>query len=385
MRYDPASVDDRTFAVPAFNFEQATLERILDFLAARRSVAAAHDAVLGVGRAPSIGKDDRIEPFQLQLICQRAEEIVQIAKNGAGATGPRQITMEDLGGDRGLQRIIRNFFVRQIDKLPGWDVRHRARRLCGDILISPTGRRLSIEQGEIERKTKLTRDQLDVLVNARLLRVDQRADSAYFELSHDTLVPAIRASRVVRRSASAAGHLTKGLVSVVAGLALLLWGFALGLVFSAFFSLVGALGAIAWMAATAFCFRVAWKSLWRACSLPLIDSLFAENVSIATISVVLLTVEMTGARRRLRECLTCHDAKSAEPSASIEVSTRQFTRRADRSTYASPNAAGPPGGGVAAAIHTHAALSWCGRNTLPFTTTGGMNFVRLPRRSCDAT
>jgi hypothetical protein len=72
---------------------------------------------------------------------------------------------------------------------------------------------------EIERMTKLRREQLDVLVNARLLRADQRADSAYFELSHDSLVHPIRASRLVWRSASARSCSMRGL-SVGTGMGL---------------------------------------------------------------------------------------------------------------------------------------------------------------------
>ena len=61
-------------------------------------------------------------------------------------------------------------------------------------MISVEGRRLSLEEHEIHRQLNLPRETLDRLVAARLLRSESRADSPYYELSHDALVEPVLAS-----------------------------------------------------------------------------------------------------------------------------------------------------------------------------------------------
>jgi photosystem II stability/assembly factor-like uncharacterized protein len=70
--------------------------------------------------------------------------------------------------------------------------------LCEQYLISPEGRRLSVEERELLRQLKLPRETLSHLVDRRLLRTDRRSDSTYYELSHDALVQPVLASRRVR-------------------------------------------------------------------------------------------------------------------------------------------------------------------------------------------
>ena len=100
-----------------------------------------------------------------------------------------EISLEDLGGDRGLLAILRDFYKNVISSIESPRTRRKVRRLCEQYLISPEGRRLSLERGEIKRILKLTAADLGNLVDRRLLRSDQRADSWYYELSHDSLVP----------------------------------------------------------------------------------------------------------------------------------------------------------------------------------------------------
>jgi hypothetical protein len=101
--------------------------------------------------------------------------------------------------------------------------------LCEQYLISPEGRRLSVEERELLRQLKLPRETLNQLVERRLLRTDRRSDSTYYELSHDALVQPVLASRrvqalVVSWAAVLAGSIV--CVTAVAFILLIIFGAA---------------------------------------------------------------------------------------------------------------------------------------------------------------
>jgi hypothetical protein len=153
-------------------------------------------AILGYlshARTPVAGQNRRyVEPFQLQLICRRMEQIAGIWQKASG--GYPTITMADLGGERGLDKTLRDFYTGAIRSLPGRRRRRASRRLCEKHLISTEGRRLSLEEHQIHRELHLPRETLGRLVGARLLRSESRSDNTYYELSHDALVEPILAS-----------------------------------------------------------------------------------------------------------------------------------------------------------------------------------------------
>src|SRR4029453_8943219 len=107
------------------------------------------------------GESRIIEPFQLQLLCSRAEEIVAARAAEAAARSseaeseggppplppdaPREtpgirITSGDLGGPAGMKGVLRQFYRHVIGML-SWRERVRARRLCEEGLLNPTGAR----------------------------------------------------------------------------------------------------------------------------------------------------------------------------------------------------------------------------------------------------
>lgn len=177
----PAAVKDQILSTKRFSYDIETVNLILDFLA-RRSAG-------GVTKQVS-----QIEPFQLQLVCQRVEEKVAEKQNQIAENLNEEdlkVTMEDLGGEEGLKAILRDFYRRQLYALPTWRIRRSVRRLCQEYLISPEGRRLSMDEKEITRLFKLDSKILESLVDNRLLRSDQRVDTTYYELSHDTLIAPI--------------------------------------------------------------------------------------------------------------------------------------------------------------------------------------------------
>jgi hypothetical protein len=205
----PASVVDARLSTSCFSFAPGTPESIISFLARVR-------------RGGSAGTE--IEPFQLQLICQHVESTVRRSQ-AAGTI----ISFKDLGGESGLKRILGSFYDDQISSTSRRLQRRRLRRLCERGLISPTRRRLSLEEGEIARRFRVDQQGLRELVQSRLLRTEPRVGSNYYELTHDSLVEPIldsrkqhRRRRRVKRAVAAVFVGAVIAVGVVVGL--LSWG-----------------------------------------------------------------------------------------------------------------------------------------------------------------
>jgi hypothetical protein len=73
-------------------------------------------------------------------------------------------------------------------------------RLIEESLVTPNDRRCSmVDDYLIASYPGVTQDFLDVLVDSRLLRKENRLNDFYYEISHDTLLPAIVESRDNRR------------------------------------------------------------------------------------------------------------------------------------------------------------------------------------------
>lgn len=176
----PAAVTDPGLETRPFELDSTAVDAILDHLSQART--------------RTVGEPRRyVEPFQLQLICRRMEQFAdaRLKESHADLT----ITMADLGGEAGLNRTLRDFYHEAIESLPDRRSRRAARRLCEEYLISPEGRRLSLEENELYRQLGLTKETLGCLVANRLLRSETRSESTYYELSHDSLVEPILESR----------------------------------------------------------------------------------------------------------------------------------------------------------------------------------------------
>jgi conflict system STAND superfamily ATPase len=178
---EPATVKHRDLATPPFDIDPWVQNMVLDFLAPRGSQLAVASA-------------SHVEPFQLQLICQHVEESAKRKRRGRESESV-QVTPEDIGGTSKLHRILKSFYATQVGAIPSIFQRFKARRLCSQFLINPMGRRLRLEESEIRRLTGVKPQTLRILVDRRLLRVDQSADGNYYELSHDSLVVPVMESR----------------------------------------------------------------------------------------------------------------------------------------------------------------------------------------------
>ena len=67
---------------------------------------------LSHARTPVVGETRRyVEPFQLQLICRRMEQIADARQKASGAD--LTITMADLGGEAGLTQTLRDFYEKR--------------------------------------------------------------------------------------------------------------------------------------------------------------------------------------------------------------------------------------------------------------------------------
>jgi hypothetical protein len=206
---------------PPFEFNEPALSEMVEFLAGEdMSDKAAKEA--DDFQAPK--KKDEIESVNLQIICQDIEEKVIDWQKPAGYV----VEPEFYGNLDGLRASIRNFYINQLQSFPkayverilqktangiqisdadkqlsaaGADtLQDIAQRLIEENLVTSGNRRNSVVDDTLLDEYKVTPDFLDTLVDkSRLLRKEPRLDDFYYEISHDTLLPAIIESRDSRR------------------------------------------------------------------------------------------------------------------------------------------------------------------------------------------
>lgn len=175
---EPARLPGDSWLSPAFEFEPTCLETLIGFIG---------------------GVSDRfkvIEPLTLQLVCQQAETIA-IARKRSDDRRP-VLGIGDFGGLAGLGRLVQNHFNEELNKLYGSATQRHAREMFEQGLLDPAGKRLMLEQGEIERNYGLSETTLNALVESRLLRREPRNESLFYEISHDRLTETIAKNRRLR-------------------------------------------------------------------------------------------------------------------------------------------------------------------------------------------
>jgi hypothetical protein len=178
---EPAKVEHPSLTTRPFELESPGKNEILNFLA--------HRAPSEIKKLPT-----DIEPFQLQLICQHIEEIAEI-KQRRGGQNCATVTVDEIGDWSSLQKILEKFYVTQVQTISSFRQRRAVRRLCTEFLVSTEGRRLKMEASKIKRRVGVHAATLRALVDHRLLRADQTPEGTYYELSHDSLIKPILASK----------------------------------------------------------------------------------------------------------------------------------------------------------------------------------------------
>jgi tetratricopeptide (TPR) repeat protein len=165
------------FSTPPFRYDPSALRMMVDFLK---------------------GRFERIEPFQLQLLCQDVEQRTVKVKNQRQeptvAQTPIVIMPEDLGGEQTMAAVLRRFYQTSLDALP-LHQRFRARELCDTGLLSPAGHRLMLQADQVWREFRVTVTTLEYLVKKRILREVPRLESIFYEISHDRLAQSILKAR----------------------------------------------------------------------------------------------------------------------------------------------------------------------------------------------
>jgi tetratricopeptide (TPR) repeat protein len=157
-------------------------------------------------------QSEDIEPVQLQILCRSLFERVR-------KQGRNEISVHDLGGQRGMARILRRYYYEVVRQFPilrfGWNSRkyrpsisnlwlfnlprYAIRQLCENGLILRTGFRNSLEGGYIASAYGVPEDDLGQLVRQRLLRSESRLRGRFYELAHDSLTGILVRSRMRRR------------------------------------------------------------------------------------------------------------------------------------------------------------------------------------------
>jgi len=168
---EPAALKEEGFDTPPFTYDPVALETILDYLK---------------------NKNDEIESFQLQLLCQNIERKVLNKK-----ANDLVVQEADFGGAFGIKSILNNYYEQEINELEEAE-RPLARTFIEEGLIVG-GRRVGISEGVEEKTYGIDKDLLSKLLASRLIRAENTHLGRSFELSHDTLVDPILQSYKVRQ------------------------------------------------------------------------------------------------------------------------------------------------------------------------------------------
>ncbi len=192
------------YASQPFGYRPDAIHGIIDFLAGRTSANIGQE----VNGLSLLKKQDEIESFNLQILCQSVEGRIIEERQPAGF----EVVPDFYGGHEGLEAEIRDFYQKQLHQLPdiysrktgllvadAVDFVGKAQCLIEEDLVTPIGRRCSMVDDFLTNKWQVSHDFLDTLVDSRLLRKELRLDDFYYEISHDTLLPAIIESRDARR------------------------------------------------------------------------------------------------------------------------------------------------------------------------------------------
>ena len=182
---EPAKMKNEELQGPVFGYTDEAIEELLSFLARRRE-------------RDGYRQGSEVEPFQLQIICYHIEStVVKRASKGFADVGV-VINVGDLGGTEGMDQILEQFYNCQIDQFPE-ELRERIHDLFENGFISATGKRISLEEDNIGERFDIDHNTLVRLVNLRLLRAEPRVGSTYYELTHDSLVSAVKRTGTVRK------------------------------------------------------------------------------------------------------------------------------------------------------------------------------------------
>jgi WD40 repeat protein len=161
--------------------DEPLARRIVGFVAAAQTAAS---AAQGDGTAQEISGGGEIEPALLSLFCRGLNE----QRKRQGKDRFDEQLLED-----SRQSIIADYYRSSVEGLPD-----SVSRFIESDLITEKGFRNSYAKDDAVPDL-LTQEQLDRLINRRLLRIEERYGTARIELTHDLLTRAVMADRDQRR------------------------------------------------------------------------------------------------------------------------------------------------------------------------------------------
>lgn len=188
---EPASLDG-DFSTPKFSFSEDGMTMILDFLCNKHTEKD--------GSAGRKHKQERVEGFQLQMICQHVEKIVQ----QRAKAGESDIVMgvDDIGD---LQEVTKSYYQDVLAGIKDPKERDQVQILVEEKLIYDAGtasRRLSEFDGVIMTAYAVKQESLSYLHERRLLRRMSLSEGGYmYEISHDSLMAPILGIKKIRLAA----------------------------------------------------------------------------------------------------------------------------------------------------------------------------------------
>src|SRR5262249_33123057 len=144
-----------------------------------------------VGGGAELAKAE-VEPSLLSLICRELND-ARIAQ------GRTEISLDLLAGSHAS--ILSNFYERALADQPP-----ALRRIIEDDLLTESGFRENVAEESLLKHfaaAGAAPDALAVLVNRRLLRIEERLDKRRVELTHDVLCNVVKASRDQRKEREA--------------------------------------------------------------------------------------------------------------------------------------------------------------------------------------
>jgi tetratricopeptide (TPR) repeat protein len=137
-------------------------------------------------------RNAEVEPSLLSLVCRELN-------NARVAQKRPEISADLLAGSR--DTILNEFYERAlVDQPPG------VRRFIEDEMLTDSGFRESLAEERVQKgfaAANAMSNALPMLVNRRLLRIEERLDARRVELTHDVLCAVVKASRDARREREA--------------------------------------------------------------------------------------------------------------------------------------------------------------------------------------
>ena len=181
----PAGKENPLFDSPVFTYEDKAVEKIINYLQSQKDK-----------------KDKTVEAFQLQMICQRIEEMVLERKITDKKDGMLHVLERKLPRfDEIVKKYYRNFLYLQDET--GKEVFNETERLFIRYLVEKklvnekNKSRLSIDQALIE-PIGISDTVLRQLVQKRIIRVEPNTVKGYsYEICHDTMVESLIYSDMV--------------------------------------------------------------------------------------------------------------------------------------------------------------------------------------------